>query len=171
MKSLPFLTLALAVLSGASAARLPTNLKPFEADQVCVGRAEVVVRGKADGKLTQMTQDTLTKLAASMRLNPDGESYTACPAWLSFRVEAGNTADGGLVYSAILSLVTPKVQTKAVENLKSESFDYDGGFEYVTLWSDTGYNTATNLDNLGFKLRAEVVSQMDDFSADWKKVR
>ena len=66
--------------------------------------------------------------------------------------------------------MTPRLQTAALENLRSESFDYDGGFEYVTLWSAAGFNTAASLDNLGFKLRAEVVSQMGDFSADWKQV-
>ncbi|MFC4453898.1 hypothetical protein [Deinococcus sonorensis] len=169
MNRFSLLTLALAALSVASATRLPSNLEPFETKHVCVGRAEVQLRGKADDKLGQAAQGIMNQLASSMKLNPDGENYTACPAWLYFKVDAGNNADGGLVYSASLSLVTPKVDTKALGNLKDESFDYDGGFEYVTLWSDTGYNTAASMDNLSFKLRAEVVAQMGDFTADWKK--
>ena len=169
MNRFPLLALVLAALPVASASRLPANLEPFEPRHVCVGRAEVQLRGKADDTLSKAAQDTLGKLASAMKLNPEGASYTTCPAWLYFRVEAGNDADGGLVYAASLSLVTPKVQTKAIENLKSDAFDYDGGFEYVTLWSDTGYNTAANQENLGFKLKAEVVAQMGDFTADWKK--
>ncbi|ULH17566.1 hypothetical protein MF271_21180 (plasmid) [Deinococcus sp. KNUC1210] len=169
MKPMFASALSLALLSSAVAARLPTNLEPFKTGHVCVGRAEIQVRGKADDKLGQMAQDTLTKLAASLKLNESGESYTACPAWLSFHAESGNDADGKLVYASTLSLVTPKVQAKALGNLKDETFDYDGDFEYVTLWSETGYNTAATLDNLSFKLRADLVAQMGDFSADWKK--
>lgn len=169
MPSLRSLSLVLVALSSASASRLPANLEPFGPEQVCVGRAEVQVRGKADANLTQAAQDVLKQLGTSLKLGAAGGSYTACPAWLYFQVNAGNEGGGGLVYAATLSLVAPGVQTKALENLQNESFDYDGGFEYVTLWSETGYNTAANLENLSFKLRAEVVSQMDAFSASRQK--
>ncbi len=169
MKHVLSLILALATLTPVSAARLPANLEPFGPEQVCVGRAEVELRGQADAKLTQAAQDVFNQLGVSLKLGKSGSSYTACPAWLSFQVKAGNEGSGGLVYAATLSLITPGVQTKALENLQNESFDYDGTFEYVTLWSETGYDTAASVENLKFKLRAEVVSQMDAFSADWKK--
>ncbi|BDP44462.1 hypothetical protein DAETH_44310 (plasmid) [Deinococcus aetherius] len=171
MKTLPLLpaTLALAALSGAFAARSPSNLEPFGKEQVCVGRAEVLLRGQPDKALTKVAQDRLDRLGASLGLGKAGQNYTSCPAWLSFRAEAGNDGNGKLVYHATLSLVTPKVQTKAIENLRSEAFDYDGGFEYVSLWDRTHASIAFDVENLSFRVGAEVVSQMDDFGTDWKK--
>lgn len=160
--------LALAALSVASAARSPANLEPFATEQVCVGRAEVLVRGQPDGKLTGAAQELLAKLAAGHKLS--ATTYTDCPAWLSYRVEVGNTGQGGLmVYGATLSLVTPRLETRALGNLKDETFDYDGGFEDVTLWSMGGQDIAPDAENLAFRLRARLIDLMDSFGADWKK--
>lgn len=159
--------LSLTALSVSAAARLPANLEPFEAEQVCAGRAEVLVRGKADENLTKNAQETLTKLVQMQHLG--GDTYTDCPAWLSFRAQITSDADGRSVYAATLSLVTPQLATTALHNLKDDEFPYDGGFEFVTLWSDLGAGTASSADNLAFKLRAELVSQVDDFKADWKQ--
>lgn len=153
----------------ANAARLPANLAPFDPNGVCVGRADVQVRGKADAALASAAQEVLKQLAASQKLGAG--DYTSCPAWLFFTVEAGNAANGGLVYAATLSLVAPKVRTSALESLRGESFDYDGGFEFVTLWSETGFDTAADAENLRFKLRAAAVSGMDAFKADWARSR
>ncbi|GBF06764.1 hypothetical protein DAERI_100127 [Deinococcus aerius] len=161
-------TLALAALSIAAAARSPANLEPFGKEQVCVGRAEVLLRGQPDQAMTKVAQDKLNGLAAALGLG-QGQNYTTCPAWLAFRAEAGGDGGGRLVYHATLSLVTPGLQTKALENLRSESFEYGGGFEYVTLWDRTHASIAFDAGNLSFRLGAEVVSQMGDFSADWQK--
>lgn len=170
MKTLPRLpaVLALAALSGASAARSPANLEPFAPEQVCVGRAEVLLGGQPNAAMTKVAQDRLNALGASLGLGR-GQNYTDCPAWLSFRAEAGNDGNGRFVYHAVLSLVTPGLQTKALENLKSESFDYDGGFEYVTLWDRVHAGAIAGQDSLSFAIGAEVVSHMGDFGADWKK--
>lgn len=160
--------LELAALSVAAAARLPANLEPFKPEQVCAGRAEVLVRGTADSALTKTAQDTLAKLASLHKLGSD--AYTDCPAWLSFRAQVVTGAGGGLVYAAVLSLVAPKLSTSALHNLKDDEFPYDGGFEFVTLWSDLGASTAANTENLALRLRAELVSQMDAFGADWKQL-
>ena len=170
MNLLPILpaALALTALSAASAAHSPANLEPFGTEQVCVGRAEVLLRGQPNAAMTKVAQDRLASLGASLGLGK-GQSYTNCPAWLTFRAEAGNDGNGRFVYHAVLSLVTPGLQTKALENLKSERFDYDGGFEYVTLWDRVHAGTAASADNLSFAIGAEVVSHMGDFSADWKK--
>ncbi|MFB9993364.1 hypothetical protein ACFFLM_15455 [Deinococcus oregonensis] len=168
MKNFRPLTLALAVLTSASASRLPANLEPFGQEQVCVGRAEVIVRGQPDKKLTQAAQELLNKTAAAQKLS--ATSYTDCPAWLSYRVEVGNTGqDKLMVYGATLSLVTPKLETKAVGNLKNETFDYDGGFEYVTLWDAGGQDIAFDAENLTFRLRARLLDLMDSFATDWRK--
>ncbi|THF68172.1 hypothetical protein E7T06_17720 [Deinococcus sp. Arct2-2] len=168
MKNFRPLTLALATLASASASRLPANLEPFGPEQVCVGRAEVLVRGQPDKKLTQAAQELLNKTATTQKLSTT--SYTECPAWLSYRVEVANTGqDKLLVYGATLSLVTPKLETKAVGNLKDETFDYDGGFEYVTLWDAGGQDIAFDTENLAFRLRARLLDLMDTFAADWKK--
>lgn len=158
--------LGLTALSVASAARLPPNLEPFKPEHVCAGPAEVLVRGKADAVLTKNAQDTLTKLVGLQKLG--SATYTDCPAWLSFRAQVVSDADGRLVYAAVLSLVTPKLGTSALNNLKDEEFEYDGGFEFVTLWSDLGTSMAFNAENLAFRLRAELVSQMENFGTDWK---
>lgn len=170
MKARPILpaVLALSILSAASAARTPANLEPFDLDQVCVGRAEVLVRGQSDKKLTGAAQELLAKLAAGQKLATT--AYTACPAWLSYRVEVGNTGqDKLMVYGATLSLVTPKLETKALGNLKDETFDYDGGFEYVTLWNMAGQDIAFDAENLAFRLRARLIDLMGTFAEDWKK--
>lgn len=160
--------LALTVLGSAAAARTPANLEPFDLDQVCVGSAEVTVRGQPDQALTKAAQDLLGKLAGGQKLGT--AAYTGCPAWLHWRVEAGNTGQGTLmVYGATLSLVSPKLETKALGNLKDETFDYDGGFEYVTLWSASGQDIAQGAENLAGRLRARLVDQMGTFAEDWKK--
>ncbi|MDB5046131.1 MAG: hypothetical protein JWQ08_2181 [Deinococcus sp.] len=164
--------LALSVLVGlpgaASASRLPANLEPFGLDQVCVGRAEVQVRGKLDATLTKAAQDLLKQSAAGQKLS--SVAYTECPAWLAWQVEVGNTGqDQLMVYGATLSLVTPKLDTKALGNLKEETFDYDGGFEYVTLWSAAGQDIAFDAQNLAFRLRAQLIDLMGSFATDWKK--
>lgn len=161
--------ISLLTLSGALATRLPANLEPFDKEQVCIGSAEVTLRGQPDKAMTKVAQDRLNSLGASLGLGQPGQSYTACPAWLHFYAEAGNDGNGKFVYYATLSLVTPGLQTKALENLKSESFDYDGGFKYVTLWDRTHAGTAFDAGNLSFRIGAEVVSQMGDFGDDWKK--
>lgn len=170
MKWLPSLSAALALtaLSVAVAARSPANLEPFGTEQVCVGRAEVLLRGEPNAAMTKVAQDRLNSLGTSLGLGK-GQTYTDCPAWLSFRAEAGNDGNGRFVYHAVLSLVTPGLQTRALENLKSESFDYDGGFEYVTLWDRVHAGTAASADTLSFAIGAEVVSHMGDFGTDWKK--
>ncbi|MFC3831634.1 MULTISPECIES: hypothetical protein [Deinococcus] len=158
----------LALAAGvAGAARLPANLEPFEAEHVCAGRAEVLVRGKTDDALTRNAQETLTKLVASLKLG-GGAAYTDCPAWLSYRAHVTGDGNGNTVYAATLSLITPSLGTSALHNLKDDEFPYDGGFEFVTLWSGLGAGTATGAENLAFRLRAELVSQMDDFGSDWK---
>ena len=167
MKRAVVAVLALTMPALAMAARLPGNLVPFKAEHVCAGRAEVLVRGKADEALSKNAQDTLTKLVTSLKLGA-GAFYTDCPAWLSYRAQVTGDGNGNSVYAATLSLVTPKLGTSALGNLKDEQFPYDGGFEFVTLWSDLGSNVASGAENLAFKLRAELVAQMDDFSADWK---
>ncbi|WP_157465421.1 hypothetical protein [Deinococcus apachensis] len=168
MKAILSAVLTLTALSAASAARSPANLEPFGAEQVCIGRAEVLLKGQPNAAMTKVAQDKLNSLGASLGLGK-GQTYTDCPAWLTFRAEAGNDGNGRFVYHAVLSLVTPKLQTKALENLKSESFDYDGGFEYVTLWDRMHAGAITGQDSLSFALGAEVVSQMGDFGTDWKK--
>lgn len=160
---------ALTLLPPAGAARLPANLAPFDANGVCVGRADVQVRGKPDAALAAAAQEVLGQLASAQKLG--GADYTSCPAWLVFTAEAGHAAGGGLVYAATLGLVVPKLRTSALESLRHEAFGYDGGFEFVTLWSATGYNTAADAENLRFKLRAEVVAHMDAFRADWARSR
>lgn len=163
-----FAVLALFALESAFAARLPANLEPFTAQQVCVGRAEVLVRGQPDPKLTGAAQELLGKTAAAQKLGTN--AYADCPAWLSYRVEVGHTGhDGLLVYGATLQLVTPRLDTKALGNLKNETFDYDGGFEYVTLWNAQGHDIAFDAQNLAFRLRASLIDLMDTFAADWKK--
>lgn len=153
------------MLSGASAARLPANLEPFSPAQVCVGRADVTLRGKPDTALTKNLQDALTKLAGQQNLGSG--AYTSCPAWLAFRAQV-TEVDGRLIYAATLSLVTPNLGTSALGNLQNEEFEYDGGFEFVNLWSDLGAGAATTAENLAFRLRAELVSQLGSFASDWK---
>ncbi|WP_146237228.1 hypothetical protein [Deinococcus yavapaiensis] len=167
MKAFPILTaLALPALSVAFAARIPANLEPFAAQQVCIGRAEVLLKGELNAAMTKVAQDRLDALGASLKL---GKDYTSCPAWLTFHAEAGNDGNGRFVYQGVLSLVAPKLQTKALESLRHESFDYDGGFEFITLWDRADVGVITGQDSLSFAIGAEVVSHMGDFSVDWKK--
>lgn len=158
---------ALAALTTASAARLPVNLEPFNTSQICAGRAEVTLRGRTDDGLTRAAQETLTKLVQTQRLGSG--PYSGCPAWLAYRAQVTSDVDGRLVYAATLSLIAPKLGTTALENLKGEAFEYDGGFDFVTLWSDLGGGTAANAENLAFRLRADLVAQMDAFGVDWKQ--
>ncbi len=153
----------------ASATRSPANLAPFNAGHVCVGRADVQVGDQPNAALTQTAQDALTKLAASLQLNGANQPYTDCPAWLFFQARAQRDADGHLVYASTLSLIAPGVHVQSLADLKGDAFPYDGDFEYVNLWSETDAHMAFDLDNLAFRLRADVVSGMDAFSADWKR--
>lgn len=166
MNRAPLLLMAALLASVASASRQPVNLEPFAADQVCLGSVNVQVRGQGDARLAESLQGTLRKLGAGLKFS--SAPYVGCPAWITVSAWVKGDGNGRFVYAATLALITPKVETRALGNLKDERFEYDGGLDFVTLWSSTGYNIAATSDDLTFRLTAEVVDQFGVFQHDWR---